>query len=168
MAASCGDEHDGMKKGERDDPKRTAERIRQQVVRYTPSVEAYILEFVVWNLDPNERARAYITSASALVEEAKVELRMGNLMQASNKTWEACVLAIKAHAVARGGLMLESLDDLWLHKDEVANELGVWVTKAFLMADSVYKNYYEATRMDVTVALCEVERLVKTIREVVK
>jgi hypothetical protein len=50
----------------------------------------------------------------------------------------------------------------------MANELGELVGKAFLMADSMHKNFYEglATEKDVTVALGEVEKLVKAIREV--
>ncbi len=52
----------------------------------------------------------------------------------------------------------------------MANELGEWIRGAFLMADSMHKNFYEglATAKDVTVALGEVEKLVKAIREVLK
>jgi uncharacterized protein (UPF0332 family) len=151
-------------------PERIAERIRREAEKQGLAPEEYILEAITRDLDPDERAREYIESASALLEQAKEELQKGDLRQASEKVWGACALAIKAHAVARKGLVLKSHADLWLYKDEVANELGEWIRGAFLMADSMHKNFYEglATAKDVTVALGEVEKLVKAIREVLK
>jgi uncharacterized protein (UPF0332 family) len=151
-------------------PERMAERIRREAEKQGLAPEEYILEAITRDLDPDERAREYIESASALLEQAKKELQKGDLRQASEKVWGACALAIKAHAAARKGLVLKSHADLWLYKDEVANELGEWIRGAFLMADSMHKNFYEglATAKDVTVALGEVEKLVKAIREVLK
>ena len=151
-------------------PERIAERIRREAEKQGLAPEEYILEAITRDLDPDERAREYIESASALLEQAKKELQKGDLRQASEKVWGACALAIKAHAAARKGLVLKSHADLWLYKDEVANELGEWIRGAFLMADSMHKNFYEglATAKDVTVALGEVEKLVKAIREVLK
>jgi hypothetical protein len=151
-------------------PERMAERIRREAEKQGLAPEEYILEAITRDLDPDERAREYIESASALLEQAKEELRKGDLRQASEKVWGACALAIKAHAAARKGLVLKSHADLWLYKDEVANELGEWIRGAFLMADSMHKNFFEglATAKDVTVALGEVEKLVKAIREVLK
>jgi hypothetical protein len=151
-------------------PERIAERIRREAEKQGLAPEEYILEAITRDLDPDERAREYIESASALLEQAKEELQKGDLRQASEKVWGACALAIKAHAAARKGLVLKSHADLWLYKDEVANELGELIRGAFLMADSMHKNFYEglATAKDVTVALGEVEKLVKAIREVLK
>ena len=151
-------------------PERIAERIRRKAEKQGLAPEEYILEAITRDLDPDERAREYIESASALLEQAKEELQKGDLRQASEKVWGACALAIKAHAAARKGLVLKSHADLWLYKDEVANELGEWISGAFLMADSMHKNFFEglATAKDVTVALGEVETLVKAIREVLK
>ena len=151
-------------------PERIAERIRRKAEKQGLAPEEYILEAITRDLDPDERAREYIESASALLEQAKEELQKGDLRQASEKVWGACALAIKAHAAARKGLVLKSHADLWLYKDEVANELGELIRGAFLMADSMHKNFYEglATAKDVTVALGEVEKLVKAIREVLK
>lgn len=151
-------------------PERMAERIRRKAEKQGLAPEEYILEAITRDLDPDERAREYIESASALLEQAKEELQKGDLRQASEKVWGACALAIKAHAAARKGLVLKSHADLWLYKDEVANELGELIRGAFLMADSMHKNFYEglATAKDVTVALGEVEKLVKAIREVLK
>ena len=151
-------------------PERIAERIRREAEKQGLAPKEYILEAITRDLDPDERAREYIESTSALLEQAKEELQKGDLKQASEKVWGACALAIKAHAAARKGLVLKSHADLWLYKDEVANELGEWVRGAFLMTDSMHKNFYEglATAKDVTVALGEVEKLVKAIREVLK
>jgi uncharacterized protein (UPF0332 family) len=151
-------------------PERIAERIRKEAEKQGLTPEAYIIEAVTRDLDPDEKAREYIESASTLIEQAKEELRKGDLRQASEKVWGACALAIKAHAAARKGLVPKSHADLWRYKDEVVNELGEWVRGAFLMADSMHKNFYEglATAKDVTVALGEVEKLVKAIREVLK
>jgi hypothetical protein len=151
-------------------PERIAERIRREAEKQGLAPEEYILETVTKDLDPDERAREYIESASALIQQAEEELQKGDLRQASKKVWGACALAIKAHAAARKGLVLKSHADLWRYKDEVANELGEWIRGAFLMADSMHKNFYEglATAKDVTVALGEVEKLVKAIREVLK
>jgi hypothetical protein len=151
-------------------PERIAERIRREAEKQGLAPEEYILEAITRDLDPDERAREYIESASALLEQAKEELQKGDLRQASEKVWGACALAIKAHAAARKGLVLKSHADLWLYKDEVANDLGDWIRDAFLMADSMHKNFYEglATAKDVAVALGEVEKLVKAIREVLK
>jgi len=151
-------------------PERIAERIRRKAEKQGLAPEEYILEAITRDLDPDERAREYIESASALLEQAKEELQKGDLRQASEKVWGACALAIKAHAAARKGLVLKSHADLWLYKDEVANELGELIRGAFLMADSMHKNFYEglATAKDVAVALGEVEKLVKAIREVLK
>jgi hypothetical protein len=135
-------------------PERIAERIRREAEKQGLAPEEYILEAITRDLDPDERAREYIESASALLEQAKEELQKGDLRQASEKVWGACALAIKAHAAARKGLVLKSHADLWLYKDEVANDLGDWIRDAFLMADSMHKNFYEglATAKDVTVA----------------
>jgi hypothetical protein len=151
-------------------PEKIAERIRREAEKQGLTPEEYILETVTKDLDPDERAREYIESASALIQQAEEELQKGDLRQASKKVWGACALAIKAHAAARKGLVLKSHADLWRYKDEVANELGEWIRGAFLMADSMHKNFYEglATAKDVTVALGEVEKLVKAIREVLK
>ena len=46
-------------------------------------------------------------------------------------------LAIKAHAIARKGLRLESHRDLWVYKNEVARELGDRIRSVFRQADSM-------------------------------
>lgn len=128
--------------------------------------EEYLLEILTKDLDPEERAREYVEASLSLVEQAEKELEKGDLRQASEKIWGACALAIKAHALAKKGLKLESHRDLWLYKNEVARELGEWVRTVFRQADSMRKNFYEglATREDVEDVLREVKKLVTAIR----
>ena len=59
-----------------------------------------------------------------LLERAEAELKSGELRQASEKIWGACALAIKAHALAKKELRLESHADHWAYKDEVAGSSG--------------------------------------------
>jgi len=151
-------------------PESVAKRIREVAERLGVTLEEYILDLVTRDLDPEERAREYIEAARDLVAQAREELEKGDLRQASEKIWGACALAIKAHALARRGLKLESHRDLWLYKNDVAKELGDWIRTAFLKADSMHKNFYEglATREDVEDSLKEVEKLVTTVSKAIE
>jgi len=151
-------------------PESMARRIREVAERLGVTPEEYILDLVTRDLDPEERAREYIEAARDLVAQAREELEKGDLRQASEKIWGACALAIKAHALAKKGLRLESHRDLWLYKNEVAKELGGWVRTTFLKADSMHKNFYEglATREDVEDSLKEVEKLVTTVSKAIE
>jgi len=144
-----------------------AKRVREAGEKHGMTLEEYIVDLLTKDLDPEERVREYIEAARSLITQAREELERGDLRQASEKIWGACALAIKAHALARKGLRLESHRELWLYKNEVARELGEWVRTAFLKADSMHKNFYEglATREDVEDSLREVEKLVSAISE---
>jgi len=151
-------------------PESIAKRIREAAERLGVTLEEYILDLVTRDLDPEERVREYIKAAHNLIAEAREELEKGDLRQASEKIWGACALAVKAHALARKGLRLESHRDLWLYKNEMAKELGDWVRAVFRQADSMHKNFYEglATREDVEDSLKEVEKLVTAINKLIK
>jgi len=151
-------------------PESIAKKIREAAERLGVTPEEYILDLVTKDLDPEERVREYIEAAHDLVAQAREELEKGDLRQASEKIWGACALAIKAHALARKGLRLESHRDLWLYKNEMAKELGDWVRAVFRQADSMHKNFYEglATREDVEDSLKEVEKLVTAISRLVE
>jgi len=148
-------------------PGSMAKRVREAAEKHGMTPEEYIVDLLTRDLDPKERVREYIEAARSLIAQARGELERGDLRQASEKIWGACALAIKAHALARKGLGLESHEELWLYKNEVARELGDWVRTAFLKADSMHKNSYEglATREDVEDSLREVEKLVSAISE---
>jgi len=151
-------------------PESIAKRIREVAERLGVTPEEYILDLVTRDLDPEERAREYIKAVHDLVAQAREELEKGDLRQASEKVWGACALAVKAHALTRKGLRLESHRDLWLYKNEMAKELGDWVRAVFRQADSMHKNFYEelATREDVEDSLKEVEKLVTAISRLIE
>ena len=132
-------------------PERIAEMLRREAEKHGLTPEEYILEYLIKNQDPVQRGREYIEASIDLIRQAEKELERGDLRQASEKIWGACALAIKAHALVKKSLRLGSHKDLWLYKNEVAEELGEWVRTAFLKADSMYGNFYEglATREDV-------------------
>jgi uncharacterized protein (UPF0332 family) len=146
-------------------PRVVIEELRERARRAGSTVEEYVLDLLTRDEDPQEAWRMYLEGAVELLERAEAELKGGELRQASEKIWGACALAIKAHALAKKGLRLESHADLWAYKNEVAEELGSWVRNAFKLADSMRKNYYEnlATREDVEDALGEVRRLVSAV-----
>jgi hypothetical protein len=146
-------------------PRVVIEELRERARRAGSTVEEYVLDLPTRDEDPQEAWRRYLEGAVQLLERAEAELKGGDLRQASEKIWGACALAIKAHAMAKKGLRLESHADLWTYKNEVAEELGSWVRTAFKLADSMHKNYYEnlATREDVEDALGEVRRLVGAV-----
>ena len=129
------------------------------------SIEEYLFDVLMSDEVPIERVKKYLEGVEELVMEARRELEEGNLRQASGKVWGACALAIKAHALAKKGVMPESHRDLWKYKNEVAKELGEWVRAVFRQADSMHRNFYEnvATREDVEDTLREVGKLVKTV-----
>ena len=147
-------------------PEVIARELEEKARRAGVSVDEYLFDLVLRSDDPGAGARKYLEGARELLRQAREELERGDLRQASEKVWGACALAIKAHALARKGVRLESHGELWVYKNEVARELGDWVRIAFKLADSMHKNFYEglATREDVEDALREVEKLVESVR----
>jgi len=146
-------------------PRVVIEELRERARRAGSTVEEYVLDLLTRDEDPRKAWGRYLEGAVELLERAEAELKSGELRQASEKIWGACALAIKAHALAKKELRLESHEDLWAYKNEVAEELGSWVRTAFKLADSMHKNYYEnlATKEDVEDALGEVRRLVGAV-----
>lgn len=151
-------------------PKFIIEELKERASRAGVTVEEYLLDILVEDIDPVEGASKYIRGAEELIEQARQELKKNDLRQASEKIWGACALAIKAHALAKKGIKLESHRDLWIYKNEVARELGEWVRTVFRQADSMHKNFYEnlATREDVEDVLKEVEKLVTALSKTLK
>ncbi|MEM4969633.1 MAG: PaREP1 family protein [Sulfolobales archaeon] len=150
-------------------PEKIAEMLRREAEKHGLTPEEYILEHLIKSQDPVQRGREYIEASIDLIRQAEKELERGDLRQASEKIWGACALAIKAHALIKRSLRLESHKDLWIYKNEVAEELGEWIRTAFLKADSMHKNFYEglATREDVEDALKEIKKLVTAIHNTI-
>ena len=146
-------------------PEVIIQELRKRARGIGASIEEYLFDVLTGDEDPIERAGKYLEGAEELVRQSRRELEEGDLRQASEKVWGACALAIKAHALAKRGVRLESHRDLWEYKNEVAKELGEWVRAVFRQADSMHRNFYEdvATREDVEDTLKDVEKLVTTI-----
>ncbi len=77
-------------------PGRIVELARREAKKL--GLEEYLVELVIQQLDPKDRAVEYIEVAKKLLEEAKKELEKGNIQQAAEKAWGATALAIKAYA----------------------------------------------------------------------
>uniref|UniRef100_A0A7C4B9Y7 HEPN domain-containing protein n=1 Tax=Thermofilum pendens TaxID=2269 RepID=A0A7C4B9Y7_THEPE len=134
------------------------------------SISECLGEVAAGGLDPLDAALSFIEGARDLLRQAREELGRGDLRQASGKVWGACALAIKAHALHRRGRRVESHAELWVYKNEVAEELGDWVRAVFRQADSMHKNFYEnlATGEDVEDALQEVGKLVEAVERLLQ
>lgn len=150
-------------------PRVLFEELRRCAEESGQSIEELLMDLITQDLDPEDRARRYITAAQELVEQAHEELRKGDLRQAAEKIWGAAVLAVKAYACAREGRRLASHRELWEYKDRIAEELGDWVRSAWMYANSMHTCFYEGwcTEKDIATALEEVEKLVKAISEVI-
>ncbi|HDJ83828.1 MAG TPA: hypothetical protein ENG44_02385 [Desulfurococcaceae archaeon] len=130
-------------------------------------IEEYLADLIISDPDPRRRAQKYIKCALELLEQAKDGLRKGDLRQASEKTWGACALSIKAYALAREGKILETHMDLWRYKSVVAEELGDWVRDVWYAANTMHRNFNEnlADHRDIEKALEKVAEPVKIIAE---
>lgn len=148
-------------------PSVVVERVRKEAEKLGVSLEEYLLELVSGNLGPRDRAKEYASASLELLEQARKELKEGNLRQAAEKVWGAAALAIKAYACAKEGRKLTSHGELWEYKDVVANDLGEWVRDAWAHASSMHTCFYEGwcTGKDVEAGMGHVEKLVKEIRE---
>lgn len=148
-------------------PRSLIEELMKKAEENGVSIEEYLADLIIRDPDPRKRAQKYIKGALELLEQAKDELRKGDLRQASEKTWGACALSIKAYALAREGKILETHMDLWRYKSIVAEELGDWVRDVWYAANTMHRNFYEnlADHRDVEKALEKVAELVKIIAE---
>ena len=151
-------------------PRTIVERARKQAERLGLSLEEYLVELVVQDLDPRDRVLEYVEAARELLEEAREELGRGDIRQSAERVWGSAALAVKAYAEYREGRRLASHRELWLYKDRVAQELGRWVKNAWNAANSMHTCFYEGwcTREDVEEAVEQVEKLIEEIGTRVK
>ena len=140
-------------------------KVRKKAVEEGVSLEDYVLDHLLSDVDPPGRAIAYAEAALELLKAAGEELERGDLRQASEKAWRAAALAVKAYAYWREGVRLSSHGELWRYKDKIAGELGDWVHDAWAQANAMHINFYEgwATREQVASALKKVSRLVEEL-----
>jgi broad specificity phosphatase PhoE len=146
-------------------PVSVAERLRRKAVEEGISLEDYVLDRLLSDVDPPGRAVAYADAALELLKTAEEELGKGDLRQASEKIWGAAALAVKAYAYWREGVRLSSHGELWRYKDKIAAELGDWVHDAWAQANAMHINFYEgwATPESVRQAMNRVKKLVEEI-----
>ncbi len=144
---------------------RVARRIREEARKLGISVEEYILELVTQGLDPRDRALEYVEVAKELLEQAREELRKGDVRQAAEKVWGAAALAVKAYASWREGRRLASHRELWEYLDKIAAELGGWVIHAWHDANAMHTCFYEGwcTVRSVEAALEQVGEFIKEV-----
>jgi len=140
-------------------------KVRKKAVEEGVSLEDYVLDHLLSDVDPPGRAIAYAEAALELLKAAGEELERGDLRQASEKAWRAAALAVKAYAYWREGVRLSSHGELWRYASKIAGELGDWVHDAWAQANAMHINFYEgwATREQVASALKKVSRLVEEL-----
>ncbi len=146
-----------------------AERLEREAKRLGISLEEYVLELVLGDLDPPERAREYIEAAKTLLEQAAEELQRGDVRQAAEKTWGATALTVKAYAAWKHGRRLTSHGELWKYKRIMARELGKWVSDAWYAGQTMHICFYEAwcTQEDVEEAIERINKLVKEVEKLI-
>ena len=143
-------------------PRAIAERLEREARRLGVSLEEYVLDLILRDLDPPERAREYIEASKDLLERAREELEKGDVRQAAEKAWGAAALAVKAYAEWEEGRRLTSHGELWEYSRKMMDELGGWVYDAWMAATGMHVCFYEGwcTRRHVEEAVKRIERLV--------
>ncbi len=133
-------------------------------------LEEYLVELATQGLDPQERAREYAEAAQELLEQAREELRRGDIRQAAEKAWGAVALAVKAHAAWKERRRLASHGELWGYVLVLRKELGKWVSSSWNAGNSMHTCFYEGwcSKEHVEDAIEEIERLVKAIEEEIR
>jgi len=151
-------------------PRSVVERLKREAGRTGLTIEEHILELLLRDLDPSERAREYADAAKALLGQAYEELARGDVRQAAEKAWGAAALAVKAYAAWRTGKRLASHRELWTYTREMITELGGWVSDAWAQASAMHICFYEGwcTREHVEHALERVKRLVDTVASLIE
>ena len=148
-------------------PRNIAEKLKEAAEKAGVTLEEYILELILHDYDPKERAREYIVAAENLVEQAYEELDKGDLRQAAEKLWGATALAIKAYADWKDGVQLKTHGELWRYRRVLENELGEWVYTTWMIANGMHTCFYEdwCSREDVEKACIEIKKLVEEIKK---
>ena len=94
-------------------------------------------------ITPKEAANECKTSARRLLHQAEDEFAKGDMLQASEKGWDAAA-AVKAAATLRG-IGHRSHRELRFAADDFAEETGQGeISDLFSLSESLHANYYEA------------------------
>jgi len=148
-------------------PRNIAKKLRDRARDLGLTLDEYLVEIALQELDPPKRAIEYIEASKELIEDAKKELEKGDIRQAAEKVWGAAALAIKAYASWREGKRLTSHGELWHYSKRLMDELGDWVSDAWAQAASMHICFYEGwcTQKHVEEAMKRVEKLVKEVEK---
>jgi len=151
-------------------PRSVYERVKREACKAGLSLEEYVLDLILQNLDPTERAVEYIEVAKTFLDQAKKELARNNVREAAEKLWGASALAVKAYAEWREGRRLTSHKELWEYKRFMEKELGEWVYNVWAIAQSMHTCFYEGwcTREDIEKALPEIIKFVEEVEKKIK
>ena len=148
-------------------PQRVAKRLEREADRLGTTLEEYVLELLLRDLDPPERAREYAEAARDLLEQARKELEKGDVRQAAEKAWGAAALAVKAYASWRDGKRLASHRELWEYSRAMIQEMGDWVSDAWAQANAMHICFPDGwcTREHVEQALKRIQKLVENVEK---
>ena len=146
-------------------PRVVVDRLRREAERMGLSLDEYLIDLLLQNLDPRERAQEYIRTSKELLRQARVELERGNVRQAAEKVWGATALAVKAYAYWRESRRLASHRELWEYTVVLRRELGKWVSSSWNAGNAMHICFYKGwcVKEHVEDAITEVERLVKEV-----
>ncbi len=147
-------------------PRSIAERLEREARKLGVSLEEYVFDLVLRDLDPQERAKEYIEVSAELLRKAREELEGGDVRQAAEKLWGAAALAVKAYAEWRDRKRLTSHRELWEYSKKLIEDQGAWVHDAWMSAAGMHVCFYEGwcTRRHVEGALKRIEELVREVR----
>jgi len=149
---------------------RLARRVREEAERLGVTVDEYLVDLLSQGLDPESRAVEYAEAAEQLLDEAREELRKGNVRQAAEKLWGAAALAVKAYAYWKDGKRLSSHSELWEYKRKMVKELGEWVGDAWARAAEMHVCFYEGwcSGEDVEASIKHIGRLAEEVASMIK
>jgi len=147
-----------------------AEKLENEAQRLGLSLEEYILDLALRDLDPCDLAREYVEVAENLLEQAREKLSRGNIRQATEKVWGATALAVKAYVAWKDSKRLASHGELWEYSRELVRDLGEWVSDAWAQATAMHVCFYEGwcSKDHVSDALKRVSKLVLEVRRKIK
>ena len=146
-------------------PRAIVDRLEREARKLGVSLEEYVLELMLRDLDPPERAKEYLEASKELLEQAREELGKGDIRQAAEKAWGAAALAVKAYAEWSEARRLSSHGELWEYKRKMERDLGEWVGDAWAQATSMHVCFYEGwcNGDDVKRAIMWIDKLVEGV-----
>jgi uncharacterized protein (UPF0332 family) len=128
-------------------PKKIEKKLKEEVERTGISEEELIIEalskFLNEPLDPETKAEIHLKLSEKYLRDAEEFLIKKDLVQASEKAWEAAAQIVKALAV-KEGKELRSHGELYRYVAELSKEEGDReIMKFWFSATSLHQNFYE-------------------------